>query len=288
MEQSTNELTLTVEGFTPYAQIPRWVLRAGKNLSHGAVRLYGVIMTYADNDSRTAFPGRDKLAEDLGVKARSITNYIQELEDYGALKVLRRRNKRTGNYYANQYTLVFNEPDAKDCTRQSAENCSIPKPTDLTTSTSFTSDQRSETHVAPALLQSDGQDDSSREKAAQADPISPAFYESEDRKALITNVQYLAAFRKENKNIDQHDIDAIVQRADQWDNILGQFSRNLNIAFQDQLNDEYTLDHMFWDYAWEPPMKAADDRFSAAKWFNTFINSLQHEVGQLTWRGDSK
>lgn len=107
---SSNAPTLAIQGFTPYAQVPRWVLRAGGKLSHGAVRLYGVIMTYADNTDHAAFPGQDRLARDLGVSSRSIRTYMVELETYGALRVTRRRNKRTGNFYSNHYVLIFADP----------------------------------------------------------------------------------------------------------------------------------------------------------------------------------
>lgn len=126
-----NSSTLEIKGFTPYAQIPRWILRAGDKLSHGAVRLYGVIMTYADNSTRAAFPSREKLAEDMGVKVRSISTYIKELEDFGALEVTRRRNKKTGNFYANHYVLVFTEPGAEICTPRDAVDCPRTKPTVL-------------------------------------------------------------------------------------------------------------------------------------------------------------
>ena len=141
-----------VQGFTPYAQIPKWVLRSGKKLSHGAKALYGVIMTYADNETRAAFPGKEKLAEDMGASVRSIFNYMKELEDFGALKVTRRRNKKTGNYYANHYTLVFNDPSATECRRPSEEECPRSKPTILNidppsfTSEDESSDQRKEFH----------------------------------------------------------------------------------------------------------------------------------------------
>lgn len=105
-----NVSTLEIKGFTPYAQIPRWILRAGDKLSHGAVRLYGVIMTYADNSTRAAFPSREKLAEDMGVSVATIKRAIKELEEFGAVEVTRRRNKKTGNFYANHYILVFNDP----------------------------------------------------------------------------------------------------------------------------------------------------------------------------------
>lgn len=130
--------TLELQGFTPYAQVPQWILRSGSRLSHGAVRLYGVIMTYADNSSKTAFPSREKLAQDMGIKPRSISTYTKELEDYGALQVTRRRNLRTGNFYANHYVLVFTEPGAKYCTPPDATERTITTPTISTTPTAPT------------------------------------------------------------------------------------------------------------------------------------------------------
>src|SRR5690625_3117237 len=150
MQDRTNNSTLTVQGFTPYAQIPKWILRAGDKLSHGAVRLYGVIMSYADNTTRTAFPGQEKLAQDLGVSVRSIFTYMKDLEKYGALIVERRRNKRTGNYYANNYALVFTNPSEVEFRRPSETGDRITRPTSLTRSTdhvtSKTSFDREETH----------------------------------------------------------------------------------------------------------------------------------------------
>lgn len=148
MTHHSNTETLEVQGFTPYAQIPRWVLRSGKDLSHGAVRLYGVIMSYADNETSAAFPGRERLAEDLGVKVRAISGYVKELEEYGALIVTRRRNKRTGNFYANHYVLVFNSPGAQKRTRRDAQNDTVTRPTNLTTPSSLASKQSSDDLVS--------------------------------------------------------------------------------------------------------------------------------------------
>lgn len=149
-----------VQGFTPYAQIPKWVLRSGKKLSHGAKALYGVIMTYADNETRAAFPGKEKLAEDMGASVRSIFNYMKELEDFGALKVTRRRNKKTGNYYANHYTLVFNDPSATECRRPSAEECPRSKPTIL--------------NIDPPLVTSSNKFDDRIKESVTGEQVRPA------------------------------------------------------------------------------------------------------------------
>ena len=79
MSDRTHTSTLALDGFPLYAQIPNWVLLS-KALSHGAKCLYGIIMIYADKHTLAAFPGRERLADDLGVKSRQVSTYIKELE----------------------------------------------------------------------------------------------------------------------------------------------------------------------------------------------------------------
>ena len=143
-----NVSTLEIKGFTPYAQIPRWILRAGDNLSHGAVRLYGVIMTYADNSTRAAFPSREKLAEDMGISVATVKRAIKELEEFGAVEVTRRRNKKTGNFYANHYILVFNDPRVTDDPPREVMDDPITRPTVLNIDPpSFTSEDESSNSI---------------------------------------------------------------------------------------------------------------------------------------------
>lgn len=108
MEDSTS--TLGVRARTRFAMTPRWIARAGKALSPTAKALYTAIMSYADNDSYLAFPGQELLGKDLGVSVSTVHRAMKELENFGALEVERRRNPRTGNFYGNRYTLVFDEP----------------------------------------------------------------------------------------------------------------------------------------------------------------------------------
>ena len=110
MEDDTS--TLTVEGFTPYAQVPRWVVRSQGALSGNAVHLYSVLMTYADNGSKAAFPSRATLASDMGRSVNTVKRAMAELETFGALKVTRRRSKTTGANISNFYVLVFADPRA--------------------------------------------------------------------------------------------------------------------------------------------------------------------------------
>ena len=128
--------TFEVAGLVRFAQVPKWLIRHPA-LSPGAKTLYADIMSYADNDTKAAFPSRQTLAKDLNVSVRSITNYIQELESVQAMTVTRgRKNKRTGNYYANHYVLHWENPCAKNVPPQGAENVPLTTPTISTTPTS--------------------------------------------------------------------------------------------------------------------------------------------------------
>lgn len=95
---------------TKYAQVPVWLLRAGKEVSHGAVRLYAVIKSYTRNGQNTAFPSQKTLARDLGVSERQIHTYIHQLKGYEALYFELHKNDdgtRGRNYV---YTLVWEDP----------------------------------------------------------------------------------------------------------------------------------------------------------------------------------
>lgn len=138
-----------VDGFTPYAQIPQWVLKSDGALSGNAVQVYGLIMSYADNETRSAFPSRQRLAQDMGRSLNTVKRALKELEDYGALVVVRRRNKRTGNFYANRYTLRFRDPKSPWPIyepRPRLTDGPITKPTNLTKPTTSLRDHPSGDH----------------------------------------------------------------------------------------------------------------------------------------------
>lgn len=87
---------------SPYVQIPRWVV---EKASAQAVKLYAVLWGYADNDTREAWPSRARLAKDMGFSTpRGTDKYIAELEDIGALEVIRRREGDVN--LPNRYHLI--------------------------------------------------------------------------------------------------------------------------------------------------------------------------------------
>lgn len=98
------------EDYTAFAMVPTWIIRSGGKLSANAVRLYATIMTYADNVTKTAFPSRETLAEDMGVSVATVKRAIKELESFGAVKIKRERSKKNGNFFANEYALAYESP----------------------------------------------------------------------------------------------------------------------------------------------------------------------------------
>src|SRR3989304_6082563 len=72
-------------GFT---QIPRYILSDHK-LTFGARLTYAVLLSYAWQEG-SCFPGQEKMAKDLGVSRRMVSEYLQELRRPGFITGRRR------------------------------------------------------------------------------------------------------------------------------------------------------------------------------------------------------
>lgn len=88
--------------------IPQWILFSG--ISDGALRLYAVLMKYAANDDKTAFPARSTLARGIRKSRDSVDRYVKELEDLGALTVQRRKKADSKQNQVNLYTIITGNP----------------------------------------------------------------------------------------------------------------------------------------------------------------------------------
>ncbi len=84
----------------PFVIVPCWLVDS--DVSHGAVRLYAVLSSYADNQSGKCWPSRSTLAERLGASVDSIDRWGRELVDSGAL-VIHRRSDPEGGSRSNLY-----------------------------------------------------------------------------------------------------------------------------------------------------------------------------------------
>lgn len=99
-DDSVDEILSEVQADDYYAIVPEWLL-FHPDLSHGAVRLYGVLRRFADQRG-IAFPGLSAIGEKYGVVPRSVTRHMDELIAAGAVTKKRRigrDHKATSNLY---------------------------------------------------------------------------------------------------------------------------------------------------------------------------------------------
>lgn len=109
---------------TNFAQVPVWLIRSGKDISHGALRLWAVIKTYTKNGEPVAFPSQKTIAEDMGVSVRQVRTYTQQLYNAGAVNIDLRQNDdgSLGRNYV--YTLAWDEPFHRQVEEQRNETSS--------------------------------------------------------------------------------------------------------------------------------------------------------------------
>ena len=86
----------TIKGYT---QVPNHVLVSNK-ISPGAKLAYAMLLKYAW-EKDFCYPGQEQLAKDMGAGVRSVVRYMQELEQSGFLKIVRRGQGRPNLYELN-------------------------------------------------------------------------------------------------------------------------------------------------------------------------------------------
>jgi len=106
--------SIVLKGFDPvtaggFTQIPNILLRT-KTLSSQAKIVYAQLLSYAWTNDR-AFPGQERMGEDLGASRTTIYRALQELIEAGWLEVERRGQGKT-NVYVLKY-IVENSRKSK-------------------------------------------------------------------------------------------------------------------------------------------------------------------------------
>ena len=88
-----------------FAVIPESVLYA--DISHAAVRVYGVLRRHADKNDGTCHPGRKRIAEFAHMSPSHVDRAIQELVGIGAVEVMHRPDpKNPKRSLTNRYRLL--------------------------------------------------------------------------------------------------------------------------------------------------------------------------------------
>ncbi len=80
-----------------FTQLPNRVLK-DKQLSFGARLTYALLLSYAWG-KESCFPGQDRMAEDLGVSARSIRTFLHKLEEHGYIAWKQQGPNKPNIYY---------------------------------------------------------------------------------------------------------------------------------------------------------------------------------------------
>jgi len=83
-------MNANLESELRFSIVPEWVLYS--KLSDKAIRLYGVLARFADNQTHEAFPSRETLAEKMNCSPKSVDRAAHELIELGAITKRQRHN----------------------------------------------------------------------------------------------------------------------------------------------------------------------------------------------------
>jgi len=106
-----------------FAIIPENILYA--DISHIAVRVYGVLRRHADKDNGTCHPGRSRIAKVAHTSPSSVDRAISELVRIGAIEVIHRPDPDNPKHLlSNQYRLLT--PPTHDDTPPVGDDTPLP------------------------------------------------------------------------------------------------------------------------------------------------------------------
>ena len=94
-------MTNNIDADIRFSIIPEWILDS--SLSDKAIRIYGILARYADNETLQAFPSRETLAQRARCHVKSVDRAVRELIEAGA--VFKSQRKNGGEWQSNVYTL---------------------------------------------------------------------------------------------------------------------------------------------------------------------------------------
>lgn len=94
-----------------FAIIPEWVLYA--DVSPAAVRVYGTLNRYANDNTGKCHPSRATIAKKCSINVKTVDRAIQELIALGAVTVEHRKVDGTDEWASNEYTVIMSPPGVK-------------------------------------------------------------------------------------------------------------------------------------------------------------------------------
>lgn len=90
----------------PFVMVPRWMIR---HASGRALRVWCALWALSDYSTRATYPGKRRLAADLGCSEETVDRGLRELIDLGAVLVTH-RTTADGRQTSNLYRLRWRQP----------------------------------------------------------------------------------------------------------------------------------------------------------------------------------
>ncbi|SHE59513.1 Helix-turn-helix domain-containing protein [Desulforamulus putei DSM 12395] len=88
-----------------YGMVAKSIMK-DRSLSIGAKGLYAYICSYA-GAGNTAWPGRERICEDLGINKNTLTKYMIELKERDYIRIEQRKDEK-GKFIGNVFWIVQN------------------------------------------------------------------------------------------------------------------------------------------------------------------------------------
>jgi Helix-turn-helix domain len=88
-----------------FVQVPVAILRSSA-LSMGAKIAYTSLLSYAWHND-LCYPGQDRMAKEIGSSRKSVNQWLQELDQKGFIKIIRRGQGKTNLYEVNLKAKVL-------------------------------------------------------------------------------------------------------------------------------------------------------------------------------------
>lgn len=171
-----------------FAIIPESILYA--DISHTAVRVYGVLRRHADKDNGTCHPGRSRIAKLARMSPSSVDRAIADLVKHEAIEVIHRPDPNNPKHLlSNQYRILT--PPADDHTPPASDDTPLP----LVTTPPPAGDE--ETIV--------------KEPKSKNETAFDTFWQTYPRRIARTKAQ-----KSWNTNVRKKDIEPLMDGLNQW------------------------------------------------------------------------
>ncbi|WP_102157803.1 helix-turn-helix domain-containing protein [Zhihengliuella halotolerans] len=233
------------------------------------------LVHHADNEKRETWVSVSRITTECGYAASSVKTVrrsLQSLRGKGLIDYKGRTRKDGSGQSSNLYTVHWGSTPRADSPTplgSTAPGVGAENPTNKEVNQPVPdreSVSRAIEDSSPMFHGLHGQSPIPRDKAAEADPISPEFYGSDIRQQLLAQVQAIAWNMEHGKQIEA---------ADESDELYVMLEETFGVSLDEML-----------DRGWATPPKKCVDKLNAAIWLNKLLATFQVEAHALEWAPD--